>query len=433
MLSPVPSTLIVPLPGLDPPDDADVRRRLSRAFPDWEEMEVADEEFQFLGGLSWMVSARIPGLFQPVYIWVEEADELPEDAWWVSTDIQPEEQEAYDDCAFALVVETTLSSADPRQLWKVQLSVALALAEDAPFLYDDSAIRILSLPYAESLVETPSAPSAREMMSLHAVYDEDDGGRLWMHSHGLARAGVADVEMLQVLRHQRTVASQLLGHVADRQMDDGLAAGKSFQVNPSIRLNLVELEEALDWMAPDALGSEWDRDEYHAPPRLLLTAPESTDRDGFSFLPRRRNPFVLDALLASLERDELIYYTEAEVRRMAYLSRYRWPVFLSLWRQRRGRDWTFLVKAAFDAEEADAPVEHLWFEVVALEPEEMEGVLVNRPLRVADLRAGDRLTLSPEHVTDWSVATDDGAYTPGNIVPLALRAGVLVGSSKKVH
>jgi uncharacterized protein YegJ (DUF2314 family) len=431
-----PSSLIVPLFGEDPPDETHIMRRLTDIFPEWGR-EKPDtkliQEAGLDGELEWLICARIPGLPETVLIWPEELEDLAEDAWWAATDVPDEERDAFEECLWGVVIETRLSGGDARQLYRTQVKAALAISDDATLIYDDTSLRILTRERAESLVELPSPPSAQELYSLHAIYDEQDETRYWMHTHGLDRAGVPDIELFNVPAALRSTASQLIALVAERLLDGLLDIGDTEQISPDLKIKLIELDDALDLLPVNELGGYDERDDLHISLRVVLATFSRRDGDGFSFFAPEVSTLRMDGFLSRLEKDEIVLQTRAEVNRRQDLARFRWAQFLSLWRRRDEGGWTFMICIPVNTADPDLPVEHLWFEVLRMEATHLVARLINAPLACDDLEMGDIRQVSADEVCDWSIATPEGVFTPANIVQLARRNGISILSPKPVH
>lgn len=429
----VPSTILIPLPGAEPASEELVHRLLSDAFPMWGKERSDRWEEEAPAGVPWVLAARIPDLPHIAFIWTEAIEPLPEEAWWVSTDISEDELDAFEECTHCMVVETMLEGDDPRSLWQQQVRVALSLAGDSPFIYDDSSMRIMTRTAAESVAELPGLPPVWEMFSLHALYDEEHPERLWMHTHGLARAGVSDVEVIDISSERRTTAAGIISLVAGRLMDGEVGEGDVMDVAPGLSLELMPLEEGLNSLKTIDLGNLHDRDELHLLDRLILLAINPMESQGFSFFSSPVRSFRLDGMLETLERHEVIYHTKRETRRMNEMAQYHWPLFLSLWRNREEEEWTFLVKIAFAGDGERLPNEHLWFEVHKISMEALDVELISKPISTSGITVGERLSVGSDRIIDWSIGTEEGVYDPTSAVRLATRNGVPVITPKPIH
>src|SRR4051812_37522034 len=94
----------------------------------------------------------------------------------------------------AVVVEAELT---PPILaaFRAQLGVAAEVAgERGVGVFDESSGRFLSPVELERLTATQAPPRARELLMIHSIAAEGGEGRVWLHTHGLARAGVPELE-----------------------------------------------------------------------------------------------------------------------------------------------------------------------------------------------------------------------------------------------
>ncbi len=420
-----PCSFLVPLPLVELPLESYIRELLNQNFPGWREHEaelemIADEE------LPWALLVEIPKVERPILIWPGEVDELPEEAWWSATDIQADERSEFERCHFGLVLEMMLDGEDdPRMSWRDLLIVALSLGRTAPLIYDENALRILPRSSAEWTADLPVAPPARELYTLHAIYDSKDESRLWLHTHGLGRTGIPDLDVLAVPEQHRQLAASLIALVADRLLDGVAEIGSTVSLGPEpgLALHLLPLQDVLDSAPKEVLGGDYDRDETHEPERAVLVAATGADKQGLSFFQPPQQSIYLDGLLARLERLGRLYHTEQEVERTAYYARYRWSVFLALWKGRKETGWRFLVRSAAEEHGPTALSRQRWFEV----EEVRSNTVLVRPVGPAEIEpqssADELVEISCDHVSDWSVSTESGAYSPINAVRLAMISG----------
>jgi len=125
-----------------------------------------------------------------------------------------------------------------------------------------------------------------------------------------------------------------------------------------------------------------------------------------------------------IEADPIFYVSSAETERMQRLARERLPSFLALQsRYAKNRKWDFHVKLglATDGDGDDhtcGGAEHLWFDVHGATAKSVDGTLLNQPFRIASLRQGHRGTFDLRLLTDWSIESPRGRYTPESVLQL---------------
>src|SRR2546430_16715644 len=85
--------------------------------------------------------------------------------------------------------------------------------------------------------------------------------------------------------------------------------------------------------------------------------------------------------------------------------------FMAALRAHKNSDGVFEIKKAFvDGDK----VEHIWIRGVTFDGKNFHGAVDNRPVEVANTHLGQRVTVAPKDVDDWSFVKDGkliGAYT----------------------
>ncbi len=87
-------------------------------------------------------------------------------------------------------------------------------------------------------------------------------------------------------------------------------------------------------------------------------------------------------------------------------ARERWPEFVAAFQGREPGDERYLVKARFAGE--DGEVEHMWLQVLGLEPEYVHGHLLNEPMHTPRLKKGSQVEVAITDVSDWICPDAEG-------------------------
>jgi hypothetical protein len=322
---------------------------------------------------------------------------------------EPGERERAETARFALAVETELEE-PPLKAFREQLAVALAAGGDALLaIYDDGAERLLAPGLARKLISAPLAP--RDLFSIQSV-GPGASETYWVHTHGLARARVPELDLLSVPKEGREAAGDLLDAAAALLLAHGVPPRAApFPVGEGLDLVLLPLDEALARTKPREAGGRESRDEHREPERVVL-APASGRSGG--------SPSIAP-LLARVPR-AIFFQTPEETERMRLLARERWSDFEGLFSAHSSEPgWVFLVKLGYEPDRSkERPEgvarEHLWFRVRTIEDGRVEAVLENTPSDVASLRKGDLRWHPLDRLTDWLVVSPDRQLRPGSFM-----------------
>lgn len=177
------STLFIIWPDPEAPRREDVTRSLSPWLEEGD--EVAHD------GPFWARSMRGSGA--AVTVWLSRQKFAFR---WGETSLSPEDESVARQARWVVGVEVGLDSNDPARSYMDQMRFVRAAAPASALIFDRCTGALRSLSSVERLVNAGTPPSLRELMALHAVGSgPGEEGGLWLHSHGLARAHVPDLEL----------------------------------------------------------------------------------------------------------------------------------------------------------------------------------------------------------------------------------------------
>jgi uncharacterized protein YegJ (DUF2314 family) len=324
---------------------------------------------------------------------------------------------------------------DPLVSFHLQLKVLDAIVPDAVLVLDFASYKLLSAQWLKMTAKSYVPPSPDYLYVIHAVYNDEDENnetkQYWLHTHGLLRCGLVELEMLNITDGAQQLYD-LMTVVVKKFLDEPAEEREKFQIGYDglgINLSWLRWEEAIADLPDNALGGKTDRDgddNAHIEPSGVLFAVEED------------NSLVSPQIYISSLSDNPIYYiSNEETRRMSYLAKERFPFFRDVYEKNRASgkksrfkkllakkeeaSWEFLVKLGLtvDAASAETEREHLWFEVVALEDDVIEGKLLNQPYWISSLNEGDTGRYPLELLTDWIIYSPEGrSYTTDSIYQL---------------
>src|SRR5215469_5902606 len=231
----------------------------------------------------------------------------------------------------------------------------------------------------------------RDHVNLHAV-DLAHGGDspLWIHSHGMEKFGLRDVEAFHLAQDDLMPAESFLyelctdlafGHAPAVRSAVGTSAGLSFMLVPS--------EEARNSL----MGLPLETFEGHEGPFLTVVAS-----DGRHTVAELLRPY----------RDRFEKETPEEAEALLEQVRHLLPAFKARF-LRRGlmEPMTFLVRAPFETHpDGDAVQENLWLEVLAWDEERITGKLVDGAAQTTEWRKGASVEIDEDSVNAVAMGRD---------------------------
>ncbi|MFV0467967.1 MAG: DUF4026 domain-containing protein, partial [Dysgonomonas sp.] len=289
--------------------------------------------------------------------------------------------------------------------------------------------RLLSAKWLSMAADSAVPPSPDYLYTLHCVYDEDveiGNRRYWFHTHGLHRCGSVELEMLNFSQGAEQM-NTLINMTVKKFLSDPAKEKERFTIGydgMGINLCWLRWEEALKDLPKNILGGAADRDEadnVHAEPSGILFAVE----DGNMISP--------EIYASTLAENPIYYITNEETNRMSALAKERFSSFERIFTREYKKPekksflknlfgpkedekpgWTFLVKLGLtvDDPESGSEKEHLWYDVLSIENNQIKGKLLNQPYWISNLHEGDLGIYPLEVLTDWIIYSPDNTYTP---------------------
>ncbi|KAA8995164.1 DUF4026 domain-containing protein [Affinibrenneria salicis] len=303
-------------------------------------------------------------------------------------------------------------------------------------------------------------PDIDTLYTIHAIYDakNDPPTSFWFHTHGLARCGLTEAELVipdalsswygipnllcsfvnNSIEQQRITFNEpiLCGqtdsgyeYLVALPYEEGLR-----HVNQSTPLDqlrpLEEMRFDLDGVAENQFtGDRADRDENHRHPASML------------FRTNEEHP-VLETFFKGYEDQNAIMFlrTNRETGQMAHRAQSRWHYFTRMFENygvstktgkpgffsrllkkapaEEKREWGFMVKCGIPHGEQGEEREHMWFILENMQGDTFNGRLINQPFYVKSMKDGGVYSLEPSLITDWTIYYQDNSYTPNTIYQL---------------
>jgi hypothetical protein len=328
--------------------------------------------------------------------------------------LSDEEQAEVSSSRYSVAVSTSLDVVDPLQAFHVLVKLAWALAPDMVLLYDVDACAAHHTAWTKETAESGALPSPQALFTIHAVQD-DQSERVWMHTHGLRRCGIIELEIHDAPEDGVALLSTMLCTAAAMWLERGVPEPADvFWVGEGMPLVWLPWEAALEERKPKAGGGHDDRDPAHAGASAVLYVP------GKKVLGLFGSPFKNPEVLLPILNDEpLLFISSAETERMRVLSQERLDDLRALyarWADQEG--WAFLVKLGYevdDEDEAGVGTEHLWFEVHGFDGDRVDATLINQPYGIARLQQGDRGWHPLSLMSDWAAMSPLGRFGPDRV------------------
>lgn len=292
-----------------------------------------------------------------------------------------------------------------KKAYHLQLKLALAMIPNLIGVMDESAEKMLPATWVRMAAESHVVPSANDLFTVQAVSDEN--GEVWLHTHGLCRCGLTELEVLQSdqehYNDHYNLISTFASYLIDKngQFDGSAYIGVLVNRQPVV-VTYVSWTKGIQEYKKLTLGDEKDRKNGHNSKTSIIFLYKSEEDEKASKLTK------VSEFNELWGDNPLFFISDEETARMKALAMER---FHFVKEQFKNKDNHILIKIGL-AVDTDYSFEHIWFELLEFKGNKFKAKLTQEPYDVKNMHEGDTGWYTVEDVTDWVIYTKEFAVTP---------------------
>ena len=303
---------------------------------------------------------------------------------------------------------------DPLAAYHLQLKLGDAACAGALAVFDVSAEKIVSGRWVSLAAASNVPPSPGYLFTVQAVSDGE--GEVWLHTHGLNRCGVTELEILGCTQENYGEQCHVIEMMAERllERDRPLEPGEPFFLARLSEWNmlvtaLLPWREAIRFYDESILGGIADREQGNGHDGetscIFVYASEEDCKKG-----TLSQVSVFDEILAE---NPLYMLSTRETERMKALALER----LQYLRESVGVEGRqCLVKLGIPVEDGGiTDKEHIWFALREMSDAMLVAELINEPYYIQDLKCGDVGSYPVYMITDWLIVLEGMSITPDTV------------------
>lgn len=300
--------------------------------------------------------------------------------------------------------------------YHLQLKIIHTIFPEVLAVIDYGAEKILSGTWLAYAAEGKTPPAPRYLFTAQAVYDKNE---VWLHTHGLNRCGLMELEVIGSTKESSNNHYRVLESMASRLIDepDSLDDGgpiylARFVNGQPLMVTWVPWQQAMGLVNKKSLGGPADRTDecgHNGYTGCVYTYQSPADMEN----KRYSHISVYDELL---ENNPMFMFTNQETDRLRTLAiervDYMKKAFL-------GGAKGVLIKVGLKIDEEHRTDtnerEHIWFELKSVQEDTFTAVLTQEPYMVSGMHEGDEGTYPYTDITDWIVFTEKDRISPDDI------------------
>jgi len=304
---------------------------------------------------------------------------------------------------------------DSAQCFYDQIRIIHAMLPEVLAVMDCPAEKLISGRWISLAAESKVLPAPRYLFTVQAISEEN--GEVWLHSHGLKRCGLYEIEILCSDKETCNDHYHMIENFAYRMLDDdepiepGVGVYLGEASGYEMVLTAVDWREALNYYPEATMGTKEDRDEFHADDSFVLMMYKNEEDEDNKRYTRVQEftPFLQD--------NPLFMISNAETDRMRNLAMERIPYMVEAF---KNPDNTVIVKVGlivddeYQSEEGDKR-EHIWFELKDVKEDSIVAELTQAPYYVSGISEGDIGIYPFSDITDWLIFTKECRVAPDEV------------------
>ena len=296
-----------------------------------------------------------------------------------------------------------------KKSYHLQLKIAAAMIPSLIGIMDESAEKMLPPSWVKMAAESKVLPAATDLFTVQAVSSES--GEVWLHTHGLCRCGVTELEILQSDRenynNHYNLISTLASYLLDKRAEPGESAyiGVLSDRRPVVAA-YVPWTEGLGEYKNLGLGGLSDRQDGHRSKTSIIFIYQSEEDENQGKLSKV-------SVYNDLWGDNPIFFiSDEETDRMKALAEERFDFVKEAAKNEENK---IIIKIGLHVDNAGSghDREHIWFELIGFEGDKFRAKLIQEPYDVKDMHEGDEGLYTVSDITDWIIYTPDFAVNPG--------------------
>ena len=323
-----------------------------------------------------------------------------------------EDVEKLRNAKIALTIYMKLSG-DAKKAFHFQLKLIHAIMPNLLAVLDESAEKLFPADWVKMSIGTAIYPSANDLYTVQAVSGKN--GEVWLHTHGLCRFGLTELEILESdvenYNHHYNLIATLASYLLDKKNEvhfpeKGVYIGLLNNGQPVVA-TCLSWTEGLKEYKKLKLGNVDDRKNGHNSRTSIIFIYQSEEEEEKQILSKVS---VYNDLWGE---NPLFFLSNEETDRMKSLAIER---FSYVEKALQNKESDIIVKIGLQTDENDEDhLEHIWFKLLDSKEGKLKCKLLQEPYHVENMHEGDEGWYRIGEVTDWIIYEESFQINPGNV------------------
>lgn len=299
---------------------------------------------------------------------------------------------------------------DYKKSYQLQLKLAVAMVPDLIGVMDESAERMLPAKWVLMTANSKVLPNPKSLFTVQAIAGKNK--EVWLHTHGLCRCGIPELEILQsnevnYQNHYNLISTYALYLLNKKNQlenfEEGAYIGCLINGYPVV-VTSRSWTKGIKEYKKLKLGNLEDRKEGHNTKTNIIFLYQCEEDENKGKLSKVS---IYDELWGD---NPLFFFSDEETFRMKELAMERFDYVKEAFKD---KDNSILIKIGLPLTEK-GKFEHIWFKLLEMKGKKFKAKLTQEPYDVKDMHTGDEAWYTVDDVTDWIIYTKDFSVNPDN-------------------
>jgi len=295
--------------------------------------------------------------------------------------------------------------------YQLELKLAVTLVPDQIGVMDESAERMLPAKWVNLTANSKVLPNPKNLFTIQAVKGDKDN--VWLHTHGLNRCGVTELEILEsdsknYQSHYNLINTYAM-YLLDKKNElepryNGAYIGRLINDEPVVA-TCVSWTEGINEYKKLDLGGIVDRKEGHNSKTSIIFLYQSEEDENNKVL---KKVSIYNDIWSE---NPIFFISDKETKRMKELAIERFSYIKEAFKNKENQ---ILIKVGLPLKE-EGNFEHIWFELLEIKGNKFKAKLTQEPYDIEDIHTGDEAWYTKDDITDWIIYTKEFTINPDNV------------------
>ncbi len=300
---------------------------------------------------------------------------------------------------------------DSKKSFHLQIKLAAAMVPDLIGLMDESAEKMFCARWVKMVADSKVTPRANDLFLVQAVTDKS--GEVWLHTHGLCRCGITELEILKSDKENynnhynliSTFASYLLDKKREFVPKESSAYIGILANNQPVVVTYIPWTKALKEYKEAKLGNVSDREQGHNSKTSVIFLYKSEEDE-------KNKKLSKVSEYNSLWGDNPIFFISNE--ETAIMKALAMERFHFVKEESTKKDNNIIIKIGLPIDSSGENFEHIWFELIEFDGERFKARLLQEPYDIENIHEGYENWYTVDDVTDWIIYRPDFNINPSS-------------------